>query len=109
MDDVDGQVLDIKQTSIAAYDCYKDSNNGLIACHNSQYVYVDWVLRRGTQGNINKIRVVSVEGDDQEQYPFRRAAFPSELENMRVDDIDYASFISKYIFPFITRQSTVKR
>ena len=109
MDDVDGQALAIKQKSVATYNCYKDTNNGVMACHDNQLVYVDWVLRPETQGNVNKIRVVSVEGDDQEQHPFRSVAFPSDLENMRVVDIDYASFMSKYIFAVISRQPMLER
>ena len=109
MDDVDGQALAINQTSIATYNCYKDNNNGVMACHGKELVYVDWVLRPETQGNVNKIRIVSIDGNDQKQQAFRSVAFPPDLENMRVVDIDYASFMSKYIFAIITRQPTVER
>lgn len=96
--DVDGQGLMLKQTIRQSFECYRDSNHGVIACHANELTYVDWVLQPDGQG-MNEMTVASIENPDL----IRRIQFPYELDQMRVVDMEYVPFLSSYLFAITTR------
>jgi hypothetical protein len=109
--DVDGQALPIERKSIATYSCYKDMNYGVMACHGTELVYPDLIIRSNPQGSHYAMRIVMVKGDypEQPQPLLRSIDFPSDLKSIRIVDLDYAFFMSKYIFAAITYQSNLRR
>ena len=105
-----GQTMTIKQTANAYYICYSDKNNGVMASHGDELVYIDWVWKHDRSSGRYKVRITNTKqtgssNEDQRQEILRSSFCPYELHTARIVDMDYAPHMSKYMLALVDRIS----